>query len=321
MSELERLNSLWSKLKKDKNLSHKLNLLEEISLEDNSCSGKVPTSPIKTRKVVMSQYGTFKEIDPVNIVQETPNEVGQVNDTPTVGAPNTNLENNSDSAALLGELERGLCEDEDKQEDESEKGTDSDSDSEFQFLGATPSPSWAPSKKAMNLFLKVADLELKKEILNDLHEEFKADPEIDSHFTPPKFPSSIWSLVQNSTSDTSKLSTLFKCQDNLCLALKPLLSCLDSAPKECHENITKAIQLITSTNLNLNRFRRVTIAPHLKPELRKQIFALPVLHDSFFGEDFSKASDNIVKEQSALDKLLKKPSFKNNNFSVKNSTY
>ena len=66
--------------------------------------------------------------------------------------------------------------------------------------------------------------------------------------------------------------------------------------------------MISSSNLLLNRFRRSTIAPHLKNELRKQVLSLPVTHDSFFGQDFCKATDNLVKEQSAIEKVVfKKP--------------
>ena len=78
--------------------------------------------------------------------------------------------------------------------------------------------------------------------------------------------------------------------------------------KTSQNKIIEAIQLICSSNLQLNRFRRATIAPHLKPELRKQVLSLPVTHNSFFGEDFNKATDNLIKEQSALDKIIiKKP--------------
>ena len=42
--------------------------------------------------------------------------------------------------------------------------------------------------------------------------------------------------------------------------------------------------------------------------LKKQILSLPVSHKSFFGEEFSKASDTIIKEQATLDKIIKKKS-------------
>ena len=110
--------------------------------------------------------------------------------------------------------------------------------------------------------------------------------------------------------DSYKLKTLFKIQEYLFLSLKPLLSCLDTCSPETKNLLTKSIQLISSANLSLNRFRRATIAPHLKNDIRKQILSLPVRHNSFFGEDFNKASDSIIREQATLDKIIfKKPKY------------
>ena len=154
-----------------------------------------------------------------------------------------------------------------------------DSDDAFKILGSSKNNSWSPQEKIMDYYLKIADMELNKDVISELQEEFKCPDDIQSHFNPPKFPSSFWELVQKSPNDLFKLKSLFKVQENLFLAIKPLLSCLESVPKENRDDITKAIQLITYSNLNLNRFRRVTIAPYLRADIRKQILALPVKHN------------------------------------------
>ena len=192
-------------------------------------------------------------------------------------------------------------------------GDTSDSDDfDFDFYGGSAPPAWTPSAKTLKLFLKVADLELPRDVISKIEEEFKTSDELESHFLPPKFPPSLWSLAQNNSLDQMRLKILFRSQQNLYLAVKPLLAALELCPKECQDNIIKAIQLICSTNLNLNRFRRTTIAPYLKVDLRKEILALPVLHNSFFGDDFSKVSESILKEHSAVDKILKKYNPKSN---------
>ena len=82
--------------------------------------------------------------------------------------------------------------------------------------------------------------------------------------------------------------------------------------------LIESIQLICSSNLDLNKFRRVMVARHLQPHLRKQILKLPVTHNSCFGEDFSKATDNIIKEQSAIEKVIyKKPAYLRLSYSAK----
>ena len=145
-------------------------------------------------------------------------------------------------------------------------------------------------------------------MVKEIKDQYVGEDDLDAHFSPPRFPPSLWASVQSSQADTFRLKTLFKVQDNLFLSLKPLLDCLPSAEKESKSKIIQSIQLIASSNLLLNRFRRSTLAPHLKHELRKQVLSLPVTHDSFFGQEFSKATENLVKEQSAIEKVIfKKP--------------
>ena len=127
-------------------------------------------------------------------------------------------------------------------------------------------------------------MELPKEVISEISEEFKADEEINDHFTPPKFPSPLWTAVQSSSADSFKLKSIFKAQENLLLAIKPLLAVAKNAPKEDKSHILKSIQLLCNSNLSLNRLRRCMLAPHLKADLRKSLLAIPVNHNSFFGE-------------------------------------
>ena len=295
-----RLENLLDKLKNDRNLASKLDLIEEIS-NDNTSKRK-PMSPLKTKKVKLS-VGS-------HIIQaRSPDGTVSDYDTSAAGAScsqtieNVSVresENDSESdGSDLEALENLYSKDDAK--------IGSESEDEFNILGQTSSASWSPSEKALKFYLKVADLELSKEVIANIKEDFKCEADLDSHFSPPKFPSAFWDLVQNSSADSTKLKSLYKCQEKLYLALKPLLSLLDSCPSDQKDNLSKAIQLITSTNLTLNRYRRVTIAPHLKSDIRKQLLALPVHHDAFFGKDFAKSSDVILKENAVLEKIVRKP--------------
>ena len=102
-------------------------------------------------------------------------------------------------------------------EHESEK-VDSEneaSDDEFEVMGQIPKANWVPSEKIIEWYLKVADLELSKEVITTIQDDFKAEGEIDSHFQPPKFPDPLWSAVNSSSADTFRLKYLYKTQENL----------------------------------------------------------------------------------------------------------
>ena len=314
-----RLENLFENLKNDANLASKLDLLEEIS---NKSYKRKNLSPIKTKKVIIISDGSSK---PKDHPPQTgsPDELGHDYGTINAGASCSKEVINNDSVEEcleesedeLSPLEKIICSD---QTEKSQSDSD-DSEDDFNILGKPSSPNWSPSEKALKFYLNVADLELSKEVIQDLQEEFKSSAELDKHFCPPRFPPTFWDLVQNSTSDSFKLKSLFKCQEKLYLALKPLLNCLENCSENQKDDLTKAIQLIASSNLTLNRFRRVTIAPHLKNDVRKQLFSLPVHHDSFFGSEFSKSSDSILKENSNLEKIIKKPAQNFNNNSNNNN--
>ena len=127
----------------------------------------------------------------------------------------------------MNSLEKILCDDGDGSEDL--EGSDGDDSDPFEVLCAPNSASWTPSKKTLEFYLKAADIPLTKEVLNSIGEKFRADEKIENHFVPPRFPSSLWSSVQSSPSDTYRLKNLFRIQENLYLAIKPLLDCLATA--------------------------------------------------------------------------------------------
>ena len=325
-----RLETLMEKLKKDKRLAHKLDLLEEISKDvDPNTTKRKHVSPIKTRKVVKLSDGSFSAPLPNPRCAGKPDVLGLEQGSDKCGTSTRdvldvsyNPENLDDSDISESEepidsyssLEQMILDDHESDKEVSDLEENEES---FNILGKTPSSAWSPAERVLKFYLKIADLELSKEVLSELSEEFKTNPDLDNHFTPPKFPPSFWELVQKSSSDLFKLKALFKIQENLFLALKPLLSCLENCPKESKDNLTKAIQLIATSNLNLNRFRRITIAPFLKTDIKKQILSLPVKHDSFFGDDFAKSSDTIIKEQATLEKIIHKPFPKRQNFRQK----
>ena len=326
-----KLEKLIEKIKSDANLASKLGLMEEVAEKKGK---RKRDSPVKFNKVAK----TFEKGQPSNsqsVNTGPPDENASVKKTSKRGASGKNLarlsppedidvisseqsaieseeeeaENSSDGFNDMENLENLLCgSDDDLEEEEEESEDEPEKDESFDVLGGPKKGLWTPSKKALEFYLKAADIELKPDLIKEIKEQYAAEDDLDAHFCPPRFPPSLWATVQSSQADIYRLKSLFKVQDNLFLSLKPLLDCLAVAEGESKSKIIQAIQLISSSNLLLNRFRRSTIAPHLKNELRKQVLSLPVTHDSFFGQDFCKATDNLVKEQSAIEKVVfKKP--------------
>ena len=318
----EKMSKLLTQLRSDKNLASKLGLLVN---EPSVCSKrKTDLSPLRTKKFVKTAEGNVvpavagsstasagsPELNALVIETSTSgasNPKTSSQDSELVQSDDSQSDISSEEEDNLNNLERILCNsDNDNEEEDDDKENESD---EFDLLGGPSKHSWSPPKKAMSFYLKAADIDLNKDLVKEISDQFISDSKIDDHFSPPRFPPSLWSAVQSSQSDTYRLKSLFKVQENLYLSINPLLDCLDSADKESKPKILQSIQLICSSNLQLNRFRRSVIAPHLKPELRKQVLALPISHNSFFGDDFSKATDNLIKEQSAIDKVVNKKSY------------
>ena len=313
-----KLSKLFDHIKSNPKLARKLDLFIE-SVSDENRSKRKDISPIKLKKV---KFQKISDEDLVSQPSTSGSKVGSpaeiaLEETSKGGANHGNSDDESesqlesdyqseDSQDEFDCLENFLMEDDEESDHDSNPSDEDEED--LKVLGGPEAASWSISKKSLKFYLKAADIELKKDLVDSIKEEFKADQDTESHFAPPRFSSSLWSTVQSSKADTFKLKCLYKVQEHMYLSLKPLLACLDSADKDSKIKLTKSIQLICTSNLLLNRFRRSTIAPHLKPELRKQILALPISHDSFFGEDFSKATDSLVKEQSTLEKVFaKKP--------------
>ena len=315
----EKLSKLMSKIQSDKSLASKLGVLVPTKRKNTSFS------PLKVRKYIKNASGKFVPIEDIPANAGRPDEIAHVNETSTSGpsiqsniinpgSPHSesydnDSDHNSDSESEndtevdnLENLEKILCTSDNEDEIENE----SDEEEEIEVLGGPKKAAWSPSKKSKSFYLKAADIELNKDLIKEISEQYDGSEDTNSHFSPPRFSSALWSTVQTSQSDTFRLKSLHKIQDHLYLAIKPLLDCLDTADKSSKEKIVQSIQLICSSNLLLNRYRRATVVPHLKPELRKQILSIPITHNSFFGDDFAKTTDNLIKEQSAIEKVIQK---------------
>lgn len=225
------------------------------------------------------------------------------NDSPmpsASGSKNPEMTEMSDA----GILEQLLEEENDFNDYEEEEEGDI---TEYRVLGSDPEPSWVPPKSSFSWFKKIADIELKDKELETIVEGFKPPAELEHHFVPPKLPKSVWDAVKSSPADQFKQRVCFKAQSLTCTAIKPLLSVLDSLDPDDSvniNNITTSIQLLCSSNLQLNRFRRSMTSPYIKKDLRKSMLAQPIKHDSLFGQDFEKSTDQAIKEQTATQKLL-----------------
>ena len=313
--ELELRKALKDLLRTDKNLLRSL-CDGDSDDEDPPSRKRKPAdtssfSPIRLKKVKLTPDAVLPSCskDPLpplgaEEVRTRSDETGSLPES-NAGARNSSSLQDEGEGNELGILEQLLAgEQEDFTEEESEKNG-SEADSDFEVIGGPTQASWKVRDKVFNWFKGVADIELRLEDLKDLKEKYKVHESLQTDFEPPKLPSSIWNTMNsNSRADIFRLRSLFKSQESLYLALIPLLSALDTAPKESREHLTAAIQLICHSNLSLNRYRRSTVIPYIKKELRKQMLSLPVTHNALFGEDFEKSTDSVLKEHSALNKVL-----------------
>ena len=226
-------------------------------------------------------------------------------------------DNTDDSDNELETLEKIIANDE-----VTSKDSPNEDQASLTTLGAQPCPNWSPQEPIMEWYLNAAEIELKKPDIEDIENKFKTSSELEEHFQPPPFPPALWELAAKNQHDLIKLKSLQKVQNKIYLAIKPLLDLIPNVDREDKAKLTTSIQLLSSANLSLNRFRRTTLAPHLKPEMRKQILSLPVKHNSMFGEDFNKTTDNLIKDQAVIDKIVNKSknNFKNFKNKYKNNT-
>ena len=319
----EKMDNLFNKLRNNPKLAEHLGLTEDdFPLEVGN--KRKAWSPLKVKKFKKGSDGKISSNE--KPVEDSNRREDAVLESSGGGSSRSSLPGTSGSTQTAedecsgpeGEDEMDCLEDilcSEGQDADCANGSDSDDCEPFEVLCAPNSASWSPSKKTLEFYLKAADIPLTKEVLNGIGEKYRADEKLEVHFAPPRFPASLWSSVQSSPSDTYRLKNLFRVQENLYLAIKPLLDVLATADEVAKPKIIQSIQLICSSNLDLNRYRRATIAPHIKTDLRKQMLALPVSHNSLFGEDFSKTTDNLIKENSTIEKILqKKPMFQRVSF-------
>lgn len=172
-------------------------------------------------------------------------------------------------------------------------------------IGNAPSPTWSPSSHVFDWFLTVADINLKKENLDEISEQYKPSDQVADHFHPPKLPEPVWQNVKSSSQYFGQ-KVVYQAQEYLLTALKPMLSVLEdpSIPTNSKAKISAAIQLVCSSNLQLNRYRRAMSSPHLNKDVRKSILSIPVKHNSLFGDDFHKSVDEAIKLQASTSKAL-----------------
>ena len=266
------------------------------------------SSPLRLKKVKLSTKALSREEGGAGL----PNVVEKSLEPNDGTCDSSDSYNENILEQILGaDSEEEFSEEEEGQfEEENETPRENSSDSEFEVLGAPPEGSWKVDKKVLNWFYTIADIELKKEDMDNLKKTYQTPKDLSSHFEPPKLPPTIWQTIsQSNHADLFRLKHIHRAQDSLYLATRPLLSVLEKCDKSLRSELCSAIQLIASSNLLLNRYRRASILPHVKKELRTQIRNLPITHNSLFKEDFEKSADSLLKEQAALNKVLlpKKP--------------
>lgn len=179
--------------------------------------------------------------------------------------------------------------------------------SDIPIIGEHNSSKWNPPPNAFAWFRKVADLGISDEKFQSLDGMY-SPPDSDAHyFEPAKLPPVVWDSVRQNKGSALKLKACHKAQSYVTSAIKPLLSVLESLDPLDSENRTRlayAIQLLTTSNLQFNRFKRAMAGPLIKREFRKIMLSQPVTHNNLFGEDFSKTSELAVKDVASTSKIL-----------------
>ena len=295
--DMQKFRTLLERMKTDKDFAESLGVLK-----DNPSKRSAEMSPLRLNKV--SKKSLLAKEDGIS----EPDDSARIEDE----------DSDRDSDKSEDPLE--ALEKEVNVSDESADEDEGASSKKFNLLGDTDTPNWSPSKEALEFYMQAVDVQLKSEINKALVDKYKSSDKIDEHFSAPHLPEALWNAVQGDFHDSNRLKAIFKIQNNLFLAIKPLLSLLDTVEKEQADVLLESIELICSSNLDLNKFRRVMVARHLQPQLRKQVLNLPVTHNTCFGDDFSKATDNIIKEQAAIDKIIKKPAYQRLSFNTKKFT-
>lgn len=203
--------------------------------------------------------------------------------------------------SALGDLERSLL-----HEEVSDLDPDSVGSQSLPILGGVPPPTWTPNEQVLNWYLKVADIDLKGEDFQKISSAYETTDTLSEHFSPPKLPDPIWRNLKTMLGQPNHHRALFHTQEYLFTALKPLLSLLEenTSSPDSRDKLTTAIQLICSSNLQLNRYRRALAGSSINKDLRSSVMGLPVTHNNLFGEDFHKSIDEVVKLQATTSKAI-----------------
>lgn len=234
---------------------------------------------------------------------------------------NQNLENEVESHVDLDDLERlvlGMQSEDDcsiSPEPELQNvqtvsdQVENDATIDLPIFGTDPEYNWAPSVNTMNWFRKVADIELTDNQVTEISDSYTPCDDIAADFVPPEIPPVFWNKMKSDSKNSLvyyNQRALWKSQKLYCLALKPLLSSLDNMEKDDPNltNITTAVQLICSANLQTSRLRRASTAKFMKNDVKASLFAQPVTHKDLFGSDFESAADKALKSQNSSQKVL-----------------
>ena len=169
--------------------------------------------------------------------------------------------------------------------------------------------NWHISDDTFKWFETVADLELNEDQLRDLEDTYTPEDDIAKHFIPPPVPAVFQQKMRNNNAEQYKQRSIVRAQKMSTLAVKPLLSVLDSLDQNDHNVslIASAVQLICSSNLQLSRYRRASTSKFMKNEVKGNLFSLPVNHLNLFGSDFESAAEHALKSQNSSHKVLFHP--------------
>ena len=302
----------------EQNKQQEAALKEVVSFLAKKKNKTPPTSvsPLRVKKVKLqmdSNTGLPTQITgPSTSRSNTGTELGNVSDTgvhPDSVNPSPLPPTDSDSddiSVLENEIINNLESDiHDEQNAKSADGEDSNDSDDLGIIGDDESDSWSLSPKIISWLQKILDKSIPDSTLKQINEQYSPSAEIKDLFSPAKFPDSLWQSIKSSN-DAIKLKILHSSQTKMLNSLKPLLSALETCQDpDTKSNLTTGIQMLTSVNLDLNRFRRILAAPHLKHEYKSSFLKLPVTHSSLFGEDFEKSSDKVIKEHNAISKVIK----------------
>ena len=102
------------------------------------------------------------------------------------------------------------------------------------------------------------DIELKKSDIENIENQFKTSSDLETHFQPPPSPPALWELAAKNKHDLIKLKSIQTVLGKIYLAIKRLLDLIPNVDREDKAKLTASIQLLSSANLYLNRFRRTT---------------------------------------------------------------